>query len=566
MVESAQHPQWSPPGLPPSLLEQVLGAMGEGVVVHSSTGELIAANHAAQMILGLTTDEIRGAAPLPAGWEATRENGHLVTAREHPALVALRTGMPVGSQLIAIARGDGSTRWIQAASRPSMVDGDLMAITTFADVTALRHSQADIEYLAQRDELTGLVTRLTLEQLIEAAVARALNNDQEVVIMAVGIDHFSLVNQRLGAMGGDEMLVEMGRRLRDAAGPGAVVARLGGDQFCVMLEDQDREDDPRPICRGIRAALDAPMMVGSTRYLPSVTLGVASLPGDTQFAGDLLVAAVGALEAAKHTERGSVVFYGDLDPEAALDNSADQVIRQAIDLGSVQLWYQPVVAVRSGRQVGVEALFRIAGGANTGSGILTPEVLGVLGPRIASHVLSILREDAKTMHATGDLPPAISVNLTAPDLLIPRVKEEAIRLSTDLQSLGSRLVVEVSEQIGLGHPAIMRPILEEMREAAVSISLDDFGTGTNSLALLRELPLDSLKLDSSFLLGAMTNSIDRAIIKATTALAAELGLPLIAEGVETAELFAFVKEQGIPMAQGYFFDRPSPVGGHAEPR
>lgn len=539
--------------------------MGEGVVVHSSTGDLIAGNRAAEVILGLTTDELRGIRPLPTGWQASRENGQVMMAPEHPALVALRTGMPVGRQLIAITRGDGSTRWIQAASRPVTVDGEPMAITTFADVTVLRHSQADIEYLAQRDELTGLVTRLTLEQLLEAAAERAELQHLDVVIVVIGIDHFALVNQRLGTTGGDEMLVEMGRRLRGVAGPDDVVARLGGDQFCLMLEGHDPDHDLRPFCREIRGTLDAPITVGSTRYLPSVTLGVASLPGDTSFAGDLLVAAVGALEAAKRVERGSIVFYGDLDPGATLDDSADQVIRQAIDVGRVSLWYQPVVSVRSGRRIGVEALFRIEEGADAGSGILTPEILGVLGPRIASHVLSLLREDAKKMHEAGDLPQAISVNLTAPDLLIPRVKEEVIRVAADLRALGSRLVVEVSEQIGLRHPATVIPILDELRAAAVSISLDDFGTGTNSLALLRELPLDSLKLDGSFILGAMTNPIDRAIIRAATALAADLGLPLIAEGVETAEMLEFVKEQGIPLAQGYFFDHPSPFGSHVDP-
>ncbi len=565
MTERPVHEQWTPSGLPPSLLEQVLGALGEGVVVRASNGRLVAHNRAAEVILGVTADQLRDGGPLPPPWRAFREDGQEIPNEDHPESVALRTGTTVDGLLMRIERLDGSPSWIQVTSRPVAKGNERFSITTFADVTPLRESERDVEQLVRRDPLTALATRLTFEQLLEAAVARAGDGGHRAAVIALGIDHFSLLNQRLGAVAGDEVLVETSDRLGRVTDPGHALARIGDDQFCVLIEPAGPDSSLMALAREIRAVADASITLGDTDYIPSITIGIAAFPSDAPDAGGLLAAAVEALGAAKRLERGSVLFFHEFDTDPGLHYIADQGIRKAIDLGGVRLFYQPVVSVETGHSVGVEALFRLEDptAPEGGSGMLTPEILGALGPRIASHVIHLLREDARRMHAAGEMPRAIAVNLTALDLLIPRIKEEAAAAAMELTSLGSRLVVEISEQVGLRDPSLIRPVLEELRAASASISLDDFGTGTNSLALLRELPLNSLKLDSSFLVGAMANPIDRSIITATVALAEDLGLVMIAEGVESQEILDFVREQGIRFAQGYFFDHPSPMAaGH----
>ncbi|NND83589.1 MAG: EAL domain-containing protein, partial [Acidimicrobiia bacterium] len=226
---------------------------------------------------------------------------------------------------------------------------------------------------------------------------------------------------------------------------------------------------------------------------------------------------------------------------------ADQVVR---------LWYQPIRDLSSKAKIGAEALFRVdVAGERV---VLTPDLLGVLGPRIARHVLTVLVEDAVGMYDAGTLPPYIGVNLTAPDLLSDDIHEQVLAAHATLQELGCSLAVEISEQVGLHDLTGVRPAIESIRGEGIQVALDDFGTGSNSLALLRELPLDALKLDPSFVSGAMGHAADRAIVKAAVALADELDLALIAEGVETEGILAFIRGAGIRFAQGYLFDRPPP--------
>lgn len=545
--------------MPPVLLEHILATIGEGVTVHDATSRLVGHNRAAEIILGLTTDEMKAPFQLPPPASAQWENGERIRPDELPASVALRTGVPVENVLMRITRRDGSTRWIRGSARPVIIAGDQMAVSTFADVTDLRLSLDDVWHLAHRDPLTGLVTRLKLEQLCEAAVERATVDASRVAIIAFGLDHFSLLNQRLGALAGDEALVQSSERLSRAMRPNSALARIGSDQFGVLVEQAGDDADLAALALELRALAEEPLTVGGTTYIPSVSVGVASFPTDAATHGDLLIAAQGALDEAKRQERGSVLFFHDFSSDLGVHYAVQQGIRRAIDLGSVRLWYQRVVTVNSLRDAGVEALFRLDEDGESGSGMLTPEILGSLGPRIARRVLRLLMDDARRMRDAGQLPAAISVNLTAADLLIPSIKDEAAAVARELAVMGSRLIVEVSEQVGLRDPALIRPMLKDLQAESAAICLDDFGTGTNSLALLRELPLDSLKLDSSFIVGAMSNPIDRAIIRAAVTLADELDLTVVAEGVENEAILDFVRDQGIGMAQGYYFDRPGPI-------
>jgi diguanylate cyclase (GGDEF)-like protein/PAS domain S-box-containing protein len=558
--ESAADSNWSDERLTPDLVRTMLEMLPDGVVLHAPSGEVIAANAAAGEILGLTIDQLRGLTSLDPRWKSIHEDGSPYPGEDHPAMVTLATGAPVDNSIMGVVRGSDEQRWIKISSRPVHIDGEMYVAVTFGDITSMRSVEGLVAHFAHHDLLTDLPNRIRFEQLLEGAIGRSDRTGGRCAVVVASLDHFGTTNEHVGTQGADTVLIESAFRLQRLARDGDAVGRVGDDQFALLLENCGTEEQIRAIAEEVRVALAEPIAVGSTEHIPSLTLGIAvHASGDDE---DLLVSAIGALETAKRRERGSIRFYGGIDRRSVTTYRHDQGIRRAIARGDVRLWYQPIRDLDENRTIGAEALFRIENADEQGAGqaILTPEILGTLGPRIAVHVLDLLVEDARAMKSAGTLPESLSVNLTAPDLLVPRIHTQVQESGEALRELGAVLTVEVSEQVGLQDLTGVRPAIEELRSTGIRIALDDFGTGSNSLALLRELPLDSIKLDGSFIQRAMTNAAYRAIIKASVTLAEELGLPVVAEGVETESLLAFVRSAGIRYAQGYVFERPRPPG------
>lgn len=544
--------RWDSEPLTPAMMVAILGVMGEGVVVHAPSGEILAHNAAACDILGLTSDQLRGRTSMDPRWRAVREDGSPFPGEEHPAMVTLRTGDPVSGVLMGVEHPGAGQRWIQISSRATDVDGGRHVIATFTDVTELQAASGMAQHLAQHDLLTDVPNRIMFEQLVEAAVEQAPDSHAGCAVVVAGIDHFGSTNKHLGPQGADVVLIETARRARAIAGGGSAVGRIGNDQFAVLIPSPGADRQVRAFAEDLRHALSRPITHESEEHLPSITVGIAV--GRSEGGHGLLNSAVEALEAAKQKERGSIRFFDGRDPRERLVYRQSQGIRRAIAARLVRLWYQPIRDLSDGERVGAEALFRVdVAGERV---VLTPDLLGVLGPTIARHVLTVLVEDAVAMYDAGTLPPFISVNLTAPDLLSDDVHDQVLASHATLVELGGSLAVEISEQVGLHDLTGVRPAIDSLRSQGIRVALDDFGTGSNSLALLRELPLDVIKLDPSFVVGAMADATDRAIVRAAVALADELHLDLIAEGIENEGILAFIRGAGIHFAQGYLFDLP----------
>lgn len=538
------------------LLSQVLSTMDEGVVILGDDGAFIGHNRAAETILGLTSDELLGRKPTDERWKPVHPDGTYFPPEDHPAVRTMESGDPHNG-IMGVSRPDGSQRWIRVSSHPLFVGGTRYTAATFADVTELQAASGLAHQPTHNDLLTDVPIRIMFEQLVEATLERTSESRGGCAVIAAGLDHFGSTNKHLGSRGADTVLVETAQRVREFAGEHAAVGRIGDDQFAMLLLDPGPDDQVRAFAEELRQALSAPVVLDGEDHLPSVTIGVAV--GRAEGGYGLITSAVEALEAAKSRERGSIRFFDGRDPREWLVYQQSQGIRRAIADRVARLWYQPIRDLSNGEQVGAEALFRVDVAGERVA--LTPDLLGVLGPRIARHVLTILVEDATAMHDAGTLPPYLAVNLTGPDLLSDVIHEQVLAAHAALVELGSALTVEISEQLGLHDLTGVRPTIESLRGEGIQVALDDFGTGANSLAQLRELTVDAIKLDSSFVRGAMDHATDRAIVKAAVALADELHLTLIAEGVETEEILAFIRGAGIHFAQGFLFDRPPESNG-----
>lgn len=543
---------WRDGDPPDGLLSRVLSTMSEGVLIVAGDGTFLGHNLAAESILGIGGNQLVGRDLADEEWRPVHSDGTPFALDDYPAMRTLTTGEP-HTDVMGVARPDGTLRWLRVASTPLVVGGNLLAVATFADVSELRATAGVADHLARNDLLTGVPNRIMFEQLVEAALDQ--HPDAGCAVIAIGIDHFGATNKHLGPQAADDVLIETARRLEHLSPEGSAVGRVGDDQFALLLPMPPPEPGLQRLAESVREGLSSEIALAGEHHLPSITVGVA-IDGDGG-TDHLIGPAIEALEAAKRHERGSVRFFSGRDPAEGIVYQRSQEIRRAIAAGTVRLWYQPVIDLSTGEPVGAEALFRLEGNGQRSA--LTPDILGVLGPRIARHVLTLLIEDAAVMHSAGTLPRYIGVNLTAPDLLAPAIHDQVLAAGATFSELGGTLQVEVSEQVGLHDITGVAPAIASLRDAGIEVALDDFGTGSNSLALLRELPLDGIKLDPSFVSGAMTHSTDRAIVKAAVALSDELGLSLVAEGVETEGILAFIRGAGIRFAQGYLFDQPGPL-------
>ncbi len=474
-------------------------------------------------------------------------SGHLDTGAE--AAIDIRVGDGVAFRTIAIK-----------ARTESDDDGCTTLKGTFQDVTERRATEARLHYLAHHDSLTSLPNRSLLNDRLKQALARAKREGTTIAVLCVDIDRFKDINDTYGHGAGDELLIEVARRLQAEVRGSDTVARLGGDEFAVIQVGIDQPQGANSICHRLLDALAQPFDLGGRRVPAGCSIGVAMFPVDADDPEQLLIKADMALYRAKADGRGTSRFFENGMDEAFRNRKRiEEDLRCALENDWFELHYQPQIAVESEEIVGVEALLRLRhptqGLVPPGGFIAVAEETGLIVP-IGHWVLRTACADAATWRRRDGRPIRVAVNLSPMQFRQPDLVQDVKNAIVDANLDPTLLEIEITESVLLHDTVLVLDTLHQLKLLGVQIAMDDFGTGYSSLSYLQRFPFDRIKIDQSFIQGLSSNPDAAAIVRAVVALGRSLNISTTAEGVETAPQFAYLKGEVCDEVQGYYFDRP----------
>lgn len=465
--------------------------------------------------------------------------------------------------------------WRNAVLRDA--EGTITAVLRSGeDVTARREAEAQVTFLAYHDRLTGLPNRALLEEQLTRDVTRARRSGAPVALLYFDLDNFKLVNDSFGHTAGDAVLRETALRVSELTRTGDVLARQGGDEFLLLLDcsaaaaaDADGSaaaaTDPRAIAQiagdRIAAALDRPFEISDAAFHVGASIGVALFPEHADDPESLFKCADAAMYQAKRAGGGTVAFYEPRTSDARQRLSLTTRLRRAIDEGELRLHYQPIVHVADGRLDALEALVRWEdpqeGLIPPGAFIPVAEETGLIDG-IGAWVVEALCEQAAAWGREG-FRPRLTFNLSPRQLRrADLVGSIAARIASHGLDPG-QFCAELTETALLSDARRQRSLLTELNEAGLAIAIDDFGAGHSSLGRLRDLPVQVLKVDRSFLARVPDDGGSTAIVGAVLDLGRALGMTTVVEGVETREQLDFLRAHGCPLAQGFLLGRPVPA-------
>ncbi|HUP44951.1 MAG TPA: EAL domain-containing protein [Thermoanaerobaculia bacterium] len=419
-----------------------------------------------------------------------------------------------------------------------------------------------VEHLAYHDALTGLPNRpLFMDRLI-IAVAQANRASQKLAVLFLDLDRFKDINDSLGHSVGDVLLKSAAERIRRCVREGDTVARFGGDEFTLVIPRIDKIEDAAKIASKIIETVKVPFEINERELFVTTSIGVAIYPSDGLDAETLVRNADTAMYRAKEQGRDSYQLYAPAMNARALERLAlENTLRRALSQNELVLHYQPVVVAGSGVVVGVESLVRWQ---HPERGLLGPvhfislaEMSGLIVP-IGEWVLRTACRQVRHWQKELDQPLTIAVNLSARQFQHPDLVAQIRSVIADTGIEPSSLELEITESSAMQNAENTIVTLRELKDLGVNISMDDFGTGYSSLNYLKQFPIDTLKLDQSFVRDVTTDRRDAAIVGAVISMAHRLGIAVIAEGVETQEQLDYLRREECDYVQGYLFSRPIP--------
>jgi diguanylate cyclase (GGDEF)-like protein/PAS domain S-box-containing protein len=532
----------------------------ECILVVDEQLRVVQASAAVERIFGVSA-EVAASSPIGAGMDE-EHRGALLRAYqevlEHPeALQRVEVLAP---------HPDGQDRWIEAVLSNQLHDPAVRGVVVnFWDVTERRRLEERLRSQAMHDPLTGLPNRSLLFERLERAVdgLRGHGTRRSVGLLFIDLDHFKVVNDTLGHALGDDILKEVADRLAAVVRPGDTVARFGGDEFVVLCERLDDPGDAVVIAHRIDVALRRPLRVDDREFELGVSIGISYADPE---AGDPLAVlqdADAAMYRAKSEGRGHwVIFDERLREEAARRQRTETALRSTRDGRELEVHYQPVVSLASGRITGVEALVRWRrDGRLVGPSEFVPiaEDTGLIVPIGAWVMRTASRQVAQWQQLPGHQDLTLAVNVSARQIEHPHFTPLVSEVLNGSSLRRGTLWLEITESLLLDDLNTATEHLERLARMGARLALDDFGTGYSSLSYLRRFPVESVKLDRSFVAGIGADAEDSAIVTAVIELARALGKRCVAEGIETEQQYALLRDLGCDFGQGYLMSRPVPA-------
>ena len=438
-------------------------------------------------------------------------------------------------------------------------------IISFSDMTVLKQAEERMLHMANHDALTRLPNRASLQSRLEQAAASARRAGRELAVLFIDLDRFKNINDTLGHAAGDELLVAVAQRLKAIVRDSDIVARLGGDEFVVALTDLPAPgaSSAAVVARKIIEELARSYQVLGHVVHSTPSIGIAVFPDDGADGALLMKNADTAMYHAKSAGRNNSQFFAQAMNDAAVERLAlENGLRRALAREEFELHYQPQIDLASNEIVGVEALARWRhpelGLVPPSKFIALAEETGLIVP-LGEWVLGEALRQLAEWRRRGMTHLSVSVNISAHQLGVAEFVHTVVRKLTAHGLPASVLKLEITESVAMQRPEQTVALLQNLRRLGVELAIDDFGTGYSSLSYLKQLPLNCLKLDRSFVSDIETDANDAAICAATISLAHNLGLAVVAEGVETAAQLDFLRSLGCDGVQGYFFSRPLPA-------
>jgi diguanylate cyclase (GGDEF)-like protein/PAS domain S-box-containing protein len=466
-----------------------------------------------------------------------------------------------------ISRADGRVIWIR--DEMTVVRGDdgrhdPLFFGAFMDVTDRKRMEADLERLALYDSLTGLPNRALFNDRLDQAIAHR-SRTQAIAVYFLDVDRFKRINDSLGHAAGDEVLREAAARVQRMLRPEDTVARFGGDEFTILCESIGGVLEAVGVADRLQREIAQPLRAGGAELRLSASIGIALVePGEEADCSRLVEDADAAMYRAKERGGARTELFDVQMRERAVDAIAiEQELSRGLERGELRLYYQPLVSLPTGEMVGAEALIRWE---HPERGLLSPDkflpvaeesgLIVQVGAWAVGEACRRLRDWDRRNGGPSDF--SLAVNLSARELTHPDVVPTVLGAVSRSALNPHRLTIEVTESTAMADRDSGFRALRELHDAGVRIAIDDFGTGYSSLDHLREMPADILKIDRSFVAGMSANSPDTALVAAAIAMGRALEMEVVAEGIETSEQVADLRELGCPLGQGFLFARPLP--------
>jgi len=539
-------------------LASALRQTADAVVITDREGVIEYVNPAYEAVTGHTSAEAVGNMPslVKSGHHDQRFYQHLwetILAGE------------VYSEVFVNRRKDGSV-YYEAKTITPLKDGRgriTHFISTGKDITEQMQTQEKLHFMAHHDALTHLPNRVLFLDRVEQALARARWHDRLVALMFLDLDRFKTINDSLGHDFGDRLLAQIGERLQEGIRDRDTVARFGGDEFVVLLDDIASEDDVAQLAERVLDLLAPPFVIDERELHITASIGISCFPNDGADPKTLMRHADVAMYRAKDLGRNTYKFYSeDMGARAFQHLTLENALRHALARQEFELYYQPQVDAAQGRLIGVEALLRWhhpdLGVVGPGEFVPLLEETGLIVP-VGEWVLRTACEQLAQWQAAGAAGLRMAINLSARQFAEARLGGNIERVVAGCGIEPGTLELEMTESVFMRHADATTETVSALRAMGVRLAIDDFGTGYSALNYLKRFPIQTLKIDRSFVREVITDPDDAALTAAIIAMARSLSLEVIAEGVETEAQAMFLRRHQCQRMQGYYFGKPAPA-------
>jgi diguanylate cyclase (GGDEF)-like protein/PAS domain S-box-containing protein len=466
-----------------------------------------------------------------------------------------------------VLRKDGEYVWVECLATPICdSEGRVTQVQVASrDITERKTFEEQLAYLAYHDPLTGLSNRTAFTATLDASLAGHGRERGDLAVLFLDLDNFKIVNDSLGHQAGDQLLAEVAGRLRACLAPEDVAARMGGDEFTILMEKVSGAHVAIGVAGRILAELSRPFALEGQEVWVMCSVGIAMATAEHAQHKELLRDANTALHHAKKRGKAGYVVYAPSMKAAALERlQLESELRRALERGELEVHYQPIIALQTGEAEGAEALVRwrhpVRGLIPPDQFIPLAEETGLIVP-LGRWVLEEACREGQRWQAerTGRRPPVISVNLSAREFQHPGLAEDVAEVLSRTGLEPRLLQLEITESTLMSFGGATIAALQALERLGMSLAVDDFGTGYSSLSYLKRFPVGMLKIDRSFISGLGTSPDDTALVQTMVSLARTLGLRVTAEGIETREQMQILRELGCDLGQGYFFSQPVPA-------
>ena len=457
---------------------------------------------------------------------------------------------------------NGSTIWLNNRIKiiRDVQTHSVSILGVMVDITRMKQYEDRMAYLSTHDELTGLANRNLLADRLERAVARAKTEGNMIALMLVNLDRFKSINESLGHKLGDEVIKLISLRLQVIISTGDTLAHLGADEFAVVLRNINRPEDAAETAREILQCVELPLIIEGNSLVTNCSIGISIYPKDGLNSSDLLRNAGSALTRVKQQGKNNFKFYTEeMNAMALFSLQLENKMRGALEKHEFVLYYQPQINLSENRIIGVEALIRCI---PAGEPMVFPmdfiplaeETMLILP--IGEWVLWEACRQNKEWQDKGLAPLCIAVNLSASQFAQPDIIQMVARALHETGLAPQYLELEITESVMMHDMELVIKNLEALHELGIKLAIDDFGTGYSSLCYLKRLPIDKLKVDKSFVQDISFDSDDEAIVSTIIAMAHNLKMSVIAEGVETETQLQYLRDRNCDEVQGYFYSKP----------